>query len=291
MKKIDVLKINQFDAENLEGKFYSNIFSIHLNDFHKAITKPHKHDFFLTILFTKGKGFHEIDFDTYPITAGSIFMLQPGQTHHWEFTEEPEGFIFFHTQEFYELPFSKNAVFDLPFYSSSQTVPALTLSEQNTSKIAFYFEELNSEYKDKKPRYIDKCHSFIHLIYLELSRYYLQKENDLQKKSPVYFNQLRSLEQLIDTNFRNEKSPSVYAQKMNVSSKHLNRITQELIGKTTSELILERVILEAKRILVNSKDSLTNIAYSLGYEDYAYFSRVFKTKTGETPSKFSKKYL
>ena len=82
---------------------------------------------------------------------------------------------------------------------------------------------------------------------------------------------------------------AVYAA-INLSAKHLNRISQSAVGKTAGEIILDRVLLEAKRELILQRDSFAQIAHLLGYEDYAYFSRLFKKKTGETPSAFINRY-
>ncbi|WP_430967158.1 helix-turn-helix domain-containing protein [Spongiimicrobium sp. 2-473A-2-J] len=77
---------------------------------------------------------------------------------------------------------------------------------------------------------------------------------------------------------------------MHITPKHLNRITKATLNKKTIELITERVILEAKRLIVHSTSSLTEVARILGYEDYTYFSRVFKLKTNSSPQKFKKRY-
>ena len=73
---------------------------------------------------------------------------------------------------------------------------------------------------------------------------------------------------------------------MNLSEKHLNRICKECLNKTTSDLIAERIILEAKRLLIHSKHTVTEVAAELGYNDNSYFSRFFKKNSGETPIQF-----
>ena len=73
---------------------------------------------------------------------------------------------------------------------------------------------------------------------------------------------------------------------MNLSEKHLNRMSKECLNKTTTELIAERIVLEAKRLLIHSKQTISEIANELGYEDNSYFSRFFKKHTEQTPAQF-----
>lgn len=67
----------------------------HLKSSHKHIEKPHRHDFYVTVLFTHGSGVHEIDFQSYDVQPGSLFFLSPGQIHSWELSDDTEGYIFF----------------------------------------------------------------------------------------------------------------------------------------------------------------------------------------------------
>ena len=77
---------------------------------------------------------------------------------------------------------------------------------------------------------------------------------------------------------------------MNMSPKHLNRIVKNLLNKTTQDLIIERIILEAKRMLVHPENSVSNVSFHLGYDDNSYFSRLFKKRCHETPTEFSNRY-
>ena len=73
---------------------------------------------------------------------------------------------------------------------------------------------------------------------------------------------------------------------LNISLKHLNRICNEILKKTTTEVIVDRIILEAKRMLLDKNWTVNEIAFELGYEDYSYFSRLFKKNSGMSPSEF-----
>ncbi len=81
-----------------------------------------------------------------------------------------------------------------------------------------------------------------------------------------------------------------YAFKLNITKKHLNRVAKSCIGKTSTQLISERIILEAKRMLIYSKLNVTQIGEELGYFDNSYFVRFFKKNVGITPFAFLVKY-
>ncbi len=291
MKTIPILNIQQFEEEQPLNDFYSNDLKNHLNKNKNLVYKPHKHNFYLCILFTEGSGVHEIDFNAYKIEPGSVFFLKPGQTHSWKFDSRPKGYIFFHTQDFYELSFSNRLLQQFPFYFSQKNTPSLVLLSSQISNIHNKFKELNDEYYQKRPYQEIKITSIINTIYIDLARCYIDSKPKEVQSSLRYIETLRLLEKQIECSYLLEKSAKFYADKLNISSKHLNRIVKTTVDKTTSEIISERVLLEAKRLIVHSDNSLTSIAEILGFEDYAYFSKVFKSKTKTTPLAFKKKYL
>ena len=90
----------------------------------------------------------------------------------------------------------------------------------------------------------------------------------------------------IQKHYKTEKAPSFYAAQLHITLKHSNRICNERLQKTTTEAITDRVILEAKRMLFDKDFTVNEIALRLGYEDYSYFTRLFKQHTGFTPSHF-----
>ena len=130
MKIFPVLNINDFDFEGNTNQFYANKFSNHLNDFHKTITKPHKHDFYLSVLFTQGKGTHVIDFNRYDIKPGSLFFMLPGQTHDWVLSDDIEGYIFFHTKSFYDLLFPNKRLDEYPTFYLRDNLKHIQLAEK-----------------------------------------------------------------------------------------------------------------------------------------------------------------
>lgn len=290
MKKIAFLDISQFRTD-ATGGFYANTLENHLITSHKDIFLPHSHNFYLAVLFTQGIGIHEVDFTSYAVKPGALFFLNPGQTHHWELSTDTKGYIFFHTQEFYDLYYTQHNIHQFPFFYSLHNRPCLYLNDNHTKEITPYFRLLLDENASSGIMKKQKLMAYINLVYIESTRLYLSADAVVpSSQNNAYYQKFTAMEALIEKHFRTEKSPAGYAAMLNVSLKHLSRITGSVAGKTPGEMILERVLLEAKKELVLQRHNFNEIAYSLGYEDYAYFSRLFKKKTGETPTAFLKKY-
>lgn len=287
---ISILDITQFELDKSQKDFFVNQLPAHIFENQSKITKPHKHNSYLAILFTKGSGRHEIDFNSYDIKPGSLFFLAPGQTHHWELSEDIDGYIFSHTADFYDLHYSHNRIHQFPFFYSIQNTPLLTLEENQKAIIENLFARLFDEYLNKKAFQQQLILSYIDVIYIESSRLYLEDNSQKIIKANSYSEKFQQFESLLEKNYIKEKSPSQYAEWMNISPKHLNRITKSVIGKTASEVITDRIILEAKRRVLHTKNNFSEVAFSLGYDDYAYFSKLFKKASALTPTDFLKNY-
>ncbi|WP_405400800.1 AraC family transcriptional regulator [Maribacter sp. Asnod2-G09] len=289
--KIPALNIQQFLDKKPLDSLYVNSFATHIVLNQNLINRPHSHNFYLCVLFTKGTGTHEIDFNSYTIEPGMVFFLKPGQIHFWKFDTKPEGFIFFHSQEFYELKYLDHTLSSFPFYYSNQNPPFLQLSTEKLVDISIHFTELYKEYRENNILREAKITNLINYIYIELTRVYTADVTIEKLGSTSYAQILEQLETLINIHFYSQKLPKFYASQLNITTKHLNRVVQKTINKTTSQLISERILLEAKRLIVHSSDNLAGIANTLEFSDYAYFSKFFKSKIGMTPMEFRKMYF
>lgn len=291
MKGTKILSIDQFKDDSSHEELFASSLSYHLTHHHNEISVPHKHDFYTTLLFTHGSGTHEIDFETYDVTPGSVFLLNPGQMHYWELSPDAEGFVFLHSESFYNFMFSANGLLNFPFFRSTHNSPYLLLDNEELTKITPFFDQIITEYQDQAAYKFRKIVLLIDLVYIELSRIYEQKNHLNILHNSNNLDKLMQFETLINTHYQKEKSASQYAKWMNITPKHLNRICQQTVAKTTTELIANRVILEAKRLISNPSINLTDISEILGFEDYAYFSRLFKKYTQETPIQFRNRYI
>lgn len=284
MKNSPIYNIQNFNCNAVNSDLYVNTFKNHLKE-HSFIEKPHRHNFYLLVLFTNGTGIHEIDFDKYPIKKGSLFILQPGQIHNWSLSNDIDGYIVFYSQEIYNLYFGTKKIEDYLFYKSVKSNPEMYFEKNEFAEIEMYFKLMLSESESEKPKRNDKILNLLDSINIEISRKYLLDNNH---KTAVYNHKIDQFEKLIDTHFKIEKSPSFYASKMNITLKHLNRICKTILNKTATELITERVILEAKRLLIDKNKAISQVADELSFDNYSYFAKVFKKETNNSPSEFRK---
>ena len=283
---LPIYKILDFKQKDPSAHFYANDLKLHLKE-HQFTNLPHKHDFYLTVLFTVGGGTHEIDFTKHSVKPGSLFVLKPGQMHSWNLSSNTRGYVFFHSKNFYEERSTNEKLKRYPFFASFSNTALFRLSGQRLRDLKNYMTEIVKEFKEPKLLADQKIHALVDLIYIELTRAYAPAQNI---KNEGYLNQVQKFEDLVELHYKTLKYPHEYASKLNISEKHLNRITRFCVNKTSSQLIAERVTLEAKRLLLGSKLNVTQIAYELGFNESSYFIRFFKKQEGVTPLAFNKKY-
>lgn len=288
-QQLPVYDIETFRYLGEAKSFYANTFKEHLKQHHHIILAPHRHDFYVGMLFTKGSGTHQVEFNNYQIKPGRVFMLAPGEVHNWNLSKDIEGYIFFHTKEFFDLNFTYEKVDNYPYYCCLRNNPLITLKKNARREVTGLFAEIFDEYRLDEVFKFQKISSLLNVLYIALSRIYLP-DKKLQSINFNYLGKLKQLEQLIDKHFSDRKYPRDYASLMHTSEKHLNRICKTCLNKTTSQIIAERIVLESKRRLAFAKSSVSQIAEDLGFSSTSYFIQLFKKKTGETPLEFMQKF-
>src|SRR5690606_30961587 len=121
---------------------------------------------------------------------------------------------------------------------------------------------------------------------IESERRKLKRDDNeqLNSHSITFKNFLRILEE----NCRSNVGVAYYAEKLLMSARNLNNISQQILQQSVSEIIETRKLIEAKNLLSTTNKSISEIGFELGYNEKAYFTNVFKKKTGQTPSAFRK---
>lgn len=282
MKKYPVYSVQSFSCNDIHRDFYINTFKEHLKN-HSFVEEPHRHDSYLMVFFTNGSGIHEVDFDRFEIKRGSLFVLQPGQMHHWNLSEDVEGYVIIFSQELYNLYFGQKKINDYNFYHSIHNRPEMVFEAEEIPMILPYFKLLIQENTLSNKMQLDKMLNLLDCIHIEIARKYSQTYSH---QTHSYNVKISAFEVLLEKCFKKEKAPSFYAQELHITLKHLNRICKEILQKTATEVIMDRVILEIKRMLMDKQLAVSEIAFAVGYDDYSYFSRVFKKQTGFSPTEF-----
>jgi len=160
-----------------------------------------------------------------------LFLIKPGQTHFWKFTEKAEGYIFFHSKSFYDFHFPNKQIDNYPFFYSRFNASALYLNKTDTVSFVTLFTKISEENTGNKLFAIQKMSLLIDSLYIEASRLFIAGTDvkiEINKKRVTHFNEL---ERLIDANYLVEKRPDFYAKQINVSIKHLNKLVNATVGK------------------------------------------------------------
>ena len=98
----------------------------------------------------------------------------------------------------------------------------------------------------------------------------------------------RAYADLLEKEFRSGKGVSAFARDLGVTATHLTRVCNKTCGRSASDLLHDRVIFEARRLLTETRTPIQNVSESLGFTSPAYFTRAFQHRTGKTPSAFRK---
>ncbi len=246
---------------------------------------PHRHDFYNLIFITQGSGTHTIDLQEFEVKPNQMYCMNDGQVHSWELSEDIEGYTLFFKKEFYEVIEPKYSLQALPFFNLGANDSSLVeFSDEMAQIVSRLFEEIIREYQTNLPDREISIKSYLKLILINAWRTYMPHEeldnNDLNVSKVRFF------EQLINQKFKELKAVKDFADIMHITPNYLNAICTKAVGKTAGQMIRERVILEAKRLLLHSSISVCELAYHLGYEDCSYFIRLFKKEVGTTPEYF-----
>ncbi|GGK71688.1 AraC family transcriptional regulator [Rufibacter glacialis] len=284
-----IYQIQDFHAQaQKERYFYFSTFAAHLQE-HLFIREPHKHNFYIIIFITQGTGTHTIDFKKYEVRENMAFFLVPGQVHSWELSEDADGFVVFFTQEFYQTVSPTLKLSGFPFFNALLHTPFLPMAQEEALKVFPTFRRLQEEYQNQALMRQEALGCYLDLLLIHLSRLYQAEGNEMEVLRGE-LSLLQSLEGLLEKHYKEHLPVTFYADQLHVTPKHLTNICKRSLGKTTTDLIQERAVLEAQRLLVHSELTSSQIAAELGYFDNHYFFRFFKKHTECTPEQFRSRH-
>lgn len=242
---------------------------------------------YYSILFSKkGTGVLKVDFTAYEFQGKKVFSFSPYQPFLFDANEDFEGVaIHFHPDFFcihkHQNEVSCNGI----LFNNIYNPPFITIKDENETLLYSIIEQLSNETKNVTLGQYELLISHLKILLIHLSR--IKAEQNPQALSvttgEVQPFVLQSLKDAIETHFKTRHSASDYASILHISPKALGKITKKHFNKTITELIAERIIIEAKRELYLTSKTVKEIAYELGYDDEYYFSRFFKSNTDISP--------
>lgn len=255
---------------------------------HPHLTVPHRHSFYHILLFTKGKGAHTIDFEQFPVTRGQVYFMIPGQVHSWQFEGETDGFVL-NCSEHFLTSFLKNDRYtdQFPFLDGIAANAVLQLNAPVLDEVKHLMQQILEEVTEKQPFAMDMIKMKLLQLFITVSRN-TSRQHMVQAQQQHNAVTLRNFRKLVEQHFATLKLPKDYAAMLYITPNHLNALCKDQLGKQAGEIIRDRILLEAKRLLVNLDMQIASIAYDLNFTDNSYFTKFFKKLTGITPEQFRK---
>ena len=275
-----IKEINEYHLSGLEeGKPQFTVYD--LNEYQKVNnhhnTKPHIHSFYQIIWFKKGVGKHFVDFKSYDVHDNAIFFIAKNQVHYFDENPNYVGVLLHFNESFLvqnddEVEFFlKCNMFNSPFQQPSCCIGnAITPDlEMYLSIIKKELQNINSFGKNELLRSVLK----MFLIQVQRCKNDFGKEQmDVVATQNEKRLQLLKFVTILDENFKKGFTVAEYAGLMSISPRTLLGITNQFLGKTPSQMIQEKIILEAKRLLLHSSLNVDR----LGFEDPSYFVKYLK---------------
>lgn len=253
----------------------------------------HKHSFYHFVLFTEGSGHQIIDFENYPIEPNMMYFMTPNQSHKWFLEIPAKGYIINFSPSFLEkFGINSQILESFEFFRIFSQTQVFKLENSELSLVKMHFEDILKEFENKDKR---EKHAGLFIIthllqILILASRSLSSETDIQvapQKGRMWFAKYLKM---VENEYKNLRLPKQYAEKLHLTTNHLNLICQTYGKVSAGEIIRKRVLLESKRLLVNFDKTIYEIAFELNFPDTSYFVKFFKKHTGLTPKEFRKQH-
>ncbi len=244
--------------------------------------QPHQHDFEELIVCIEGSLEHFIDFKSTTFDAPLVSFVTKGKVHR-VIPRVKNGKCKMWVMRF-KSEFIPETTFQL--YSFYHDHANIKMQRNDCFKrMVTLCEMMQDEMKQANPDLSIIRHLLSALFtMIESERKKTASEgSEIQKTQNTTF---KNFLKILEENFRRPDGVEFYAEKLFMSARNLNMICQSILQSSVTEIIETRKLIEAKNLLINSDKSVSEIGFELGYNEKAYFTTVFKKKSGQTPTEF-----
>lgn len=253
---------------------------------HPSLFGPLRATFYHIIWVQAGEATHTVDFEPVALRPGSLLFVGPSRVHTFDLTANYDGQMLLFTDAFFarsqaDAQFLHTTILfqdllDIPVVQTDENIPA----------IAGIFAQLATELAQAADPYQPVVlQNQLHNLLLLAERARRQQGFQPLDKGPD-LDYTILFRDLLETQFKTLRTVQGYAAQMSVSEKRLAHATANTLGKLPKQLIDERVTLEAKRLLVHTRDSMKEIGFALGFDEPTNFVKYFRRQAGLTPIEF-----
>ena len=254
------------------------------------LTRPHIIDFFHVLIITEGKGIHTIDFTNFEYKKGTILTVRKDQVHSFVKNPNTKGYLLLFTEDFVTSHFGKKEVLRaFQLFNELLTSPKIDLNNKEFGEVLKLIEIIEAEYDENHDEFSRGIiRSALHMLVITLFRIKSKGSNKLSKQK--YFNEFLQFQKLVEGNYIKTRKAVDYAGMMNCTTKTLNNICRTILDKSVKSVINDIVIIQIKRLLINTSLSVTEIAYESGFDEPTNMYRYFKKHTNNSPDTFRTAY-
>ncbi|MFH4964686.1 helix-turn-helix domain-containing protein [Gaetbulibacter sp. M235] len=243
-------------------------------------------NYYSLIWIKTGKGRVKVDFAEYSFSQNMLLAFSPYQPFMFLTNEPIEGVVInFHPDFFCIHKHQQEVACNGVLFNNIYNPPLVSIDQNVNDTFEMLLEQIKAEMQNPALAQYELLVSYLKIFLITASRIKAQQQTEIQSninesKEPFI---LQNLKNYIEIHFKTKHSASDYADLLNISAKALAKIAKTHFNKTLTELISERIIIEAKRELYLTNKAVKEIAYELGYEDEHYFSRFFKNNADISP--------
>lgn len=251
---------------------------------------PHRHDSFIQVLYlTQGKVDVQIEHALQTLQAPCVMLIPAGHVHGFRFSQDTQGPVVTAMQK----PLESAASVMMPALLDTIRTPrllSLHAEMRYIDQLMPLFLALEHESRTPAAGQVAAGTSLLLALLVQVHR--ISQLSDSAASTTAHYSisrkaqQIEKFRSLLDKHFRNEHSLQAYADLVGVSVGQLSRLCREVLGKSSLQVMNDRLIQEAQRELVYTSLPIKQLAGELGFEDDAYFSRFFRKHTGVSPKAY-----
>jgi AraC family transcriptional regulator, transcriptional activator of pobA len=244
--------------------------------------EPHNHDFEELIVGMEGELEHFIDFKSEKFISPFISFVTKGKVHSVKPGIKDHKFDIWVIK--FRSEFIPETTFQLYSYYHDHANLQL-LKGESFNRMVTLCEMMYNEAQQTTPDFavIRLLLSTLFTMIESERRKIVSDENHFSNTQNITF---KNFLIILEENFRRPEGVEYYAEKLFMSARNLNLICHNILHKSVSEIIETRKLIEAKNLLISTDKTISEIGFELGFNEKAYFTTVFKKKTGQTPTEF-----